>query len=74
MEHHLGNNSGRCGDITMFSIALFCLSIDKVKIALFLNLANTMILLNFQGLGGQQPLGNWSKSKKQEKAWYFIRS
>ena len=74
MEHHRGNNSGRCGDIAIFSKALFYLSIDKVKIALFLNLANSMILLNFQGLCGQQPVGNWSKSKKQEKAWYLIRS
>jgi len=74
MEHHRGNNSGRCGDITIFSKALFCLSIDKVKIAFFLNLERNMILLNFQGLSGQQPVRNWSKSKKQEKAWYFIRS
>ena len=74
MEHHLGNKSGRCGDITIFSMALFCLSIDMVKIALFLNLARNMILLNFQGLSGQQPVKNWSKSKKQEKAWYLIRS
>ena len=47
---------------------------DKVKIAFFLNLARNMILLNFEGLSGQQPVRNWSKSKKQEKAWYLIRS
>jgi len=45
---------------------------DKVKIAFFLNLARNMILLNFQGLSGQQPVKNWSKSKKQEKARYLI--
>ena len=47
---------------------------DKVKIAFFLNLARNMILLNFQGLSGQQATKNWSKSKKQENAWYFIQS